>query len=85
MARKIPSKNLPLINLDGLSDSVKLIIEKRLKGSPMKKRKNWISKKQWREASLTRSRKLPKSEPDWDREAEVETAMTTYEHGGEVG
>jgi len=49
------------------------------------KPKNWISKKQWREASLTRSRKPPKPEPDWDREAEVETAMTTYEHGGEVG
>ena len=32
MALKIPYKNLPLVNLEGLSDNVVLIIERRMKG-----------------------------------------------------
>jgi hypothetical protein len=31
-AQKIPDKNLPLVNLKGLSESVKHVIETRLKG-----------------------------------------------------
>jgi hypothetical protein len=34
MALKIPYKNLPLVKLEGLSDNVKLIIERRMKGLP---------------------------------------------------
>jgi hypothetical protein len=31
-AKKVPDKNLPLVNLEGLSNDARLIIETRLKG-----------------------------------------------------